>query len=55
MALLRVNRQLLLDALMSVTPGLTQKELIEQSSCVVFRNGQVYTFNDESPALRRRR
>jgi len=37
----------LLNQLEYVTPGLDKKELVEQSSCFVFRKGRVWTFNDE--------
>ena len=33
--------------LQSVMPGLANKEILEQSSCLVFHEGRVYTFNDE--------
>lgn len=44
---MRVNREELLKCLVSVSPGLTQREVIEQSSCFVFQNGDITTFNDE--------
>jgi len=44
---MKVNRVELLRALELVTPALTTKEVIEQSSCFVFRDGKVMTFNDE--------
>jgi DNA polymerase III sliding clamp (beta) subunit (PCNA family) len=42
-----VIRRDLLKSLESVAPGLSKKEVIEQSSCFVFKGGQVITFNDE--------
>lgn len=42
-----VNREKLLGALEAVTPGLAARELIEQSSCFVFKSGRLCTFNDE--------
>jgi len=36
-----------LHALESVTPGLSHKDTIEQSSCFVFKGGQVHTFNQK--------
>lgn len=44
---MRVNREDLLGQLESVQPGLSPKELVEQSSCFAFKNGKVFTFNDE--------
>ncbi len=44
---MRVNREELLRCLESVSAGLSQQEVIEQSSCFVFENGLVTTFNDE--------
>jgi len=44
---MKVNREKLLCELESVRPGLTPKETIEQSSCFVFKDGRVMTFNDE--------
>jgi len=42
-----VNREKLLHALESVSPGLASRELIEQSGCFVFMGDRVCTFNDE--------
>jgi len=44
---MRINREEFLKQLESVLPGLSTKEVIEQSSCFVFQDGNVYTFNDE--------
>jgi DNA polymerase III sliding clamp (beta) subunit (PCNA family) len=44
---MRVNRELFLSKLEAVSPGLASRELIEQSSCFVFKGGRIYTFNDE--------
>lgn len=43
---MRVNRENLLKVLVSVTPGLASREILEQSSCLVFHKGRVITFND---------
>lgn len=43
----KVNRELLLQQLESVAPGLSSREIIEQSSCYVFTDGKVITYNDE--------
>jgi hypothetical protein len=44
---MRVNRADLLQVLESVQPGLTVRDVIEQSSCFAFQNGSVHSFNDE--------
>lgn len=45
---MQVNRQALLLSLEQVSPGLsTVRETVEQSSCFVFHEGEVVTFNDE--------
>lgn len=48
---MRINRTALLHTLESVSPGLSPRELIEQSSCFVFKKGLVQTFNDEVTCL----
>jgi len=47
MAIQIVNREKLLLQLEAVQPGLSTREIIEQSSCFVFQNQTVMTFNDE--------
>lgn len=42
-----INREELLKQLESVTPGLSPREIIEQSGCFAFLKGKVLTFNDE--------
>jgi DNA polymerase III sliding clamp (beta) subunit (PCNA family) len=42
-----VKRVDFLQVLESVAPGLASKELFAQSSCFVFSEGRVFTFNDE--------
>jgi hypothetical protein len=44
---MRLNREQLLRSLEAVAPGLATREAIEQSSCFVFQDGRVITFNDE--------
>lgn len=44
---MNINREQLLQQLESVTPGLSKREIIEQSTCFVFTKGRVITFNDE--------
>jgi hypothetical protein len=46
----KINRKELLTALESVTPGLSSKEIIEQSASFVFHDGRAITFNDEVAA-----
>lgn len=44
----RISRESLLHALDSVQPGLAgSRETLEQSSCVIFSQGTIATFNDE--------
>ena len=50
---MRVNRIELLKVLESVTPGLASKEIIEQSTCFVFTEGDVITYNDEVSCRRK--
>ncbi len=50
---MKINREKLLDQLISVRPGLSQREVIEQSSCVVFQDGRIITFNDEVACSRK--
>mgnify|MGYP001321867735 CR=1 FL=1 len=42
-----INRANLLQQLLAVQPGLAEREIIEQSSCVAFVKGRAYTYNDE--------
>ncbi len=44
---MKLNRELFLGALEQVLCGLAPKETIEQSSCFVFRGGNVITYNEE--------
>ena len=44
---MKTNRPHLLGLLEQVQPGLSSKEVLEQSSCFVFHDGLVSTFNDE--------
>jgi DNA polymerase III sliding clamp (beta) subunit (PCNA family) len=43
----RVNRAEFLSVLESVSAGLSPRETIPQSTCLVFKDGKVWTFNDE--------
>src|SRR5690606_29759183 len=45
--MIRVNREEVLRVLESVTPGLASREIIQQSTCLVFEDDRVFTFNDE--------
>lgn len=42
-----ISREALLQCLNAVAPGLSAREIIEQSSCFVFDKGKLMTFNDE--------
>ena len=42
-----VNRELFLKNLHSARPALSAKDIIAQSSCLVFRKGEVFSYNDE--------
>jgi len=44
---MRINREELLEQLESVSSGLSTREIIEQSSCFVFRDNVAMTYNDE--------
>jgi len=44
---MRINREKLLEQLESILPGLSTREIIEQSSCFIFQNKKVMTYNDE--------
>lgn len=44
---MKVNRETFLSRLEQVKAGLSPREFIEQSSCFVFQDGMVMTFNDE--------
>ena len=43
---MKVNRNELLKALEAVKPGITNKEVIEQTTSFAFMNGKVVTYND---------
>jgi len=43
----KINREELLTTLESVKSGLSQREIIEQSSCFIFKDKKIMTFNDE--------
>lgn len=45
--MLTINREKFIQQLESVTPGIAEREVIEQSACFVFQGGRVTTFNDE--------
>lgn len=44
----RVKREDLLQDLESVQAGLSTRDIIAQSSCFVFKDGEVFTYNDET-------
>ena len=43
----KVNREKFLHQLESVQPGVSSREILEQSSCLIFKDGRVTSFNDE--------
>ena len=43
----KVDREQLLTYLEAVSPGVTTKDGVEQSSCVVFTGGRIWSFNGE--------
>lgn len=47
MITITINREDFLHELESVQPGLSPREIIEQSSCYIFKDGKVMTYNDE--------
>lgn len=44
---MNIDKEEFLEQLSSVKPGLSSRESLEQSSCFVFYDGEVITFNDE--------
>lgn len=42
-----INREELLSRLQSLQPGLSSREIVEQSTCFVFQAGRILTYNDE--------
>jgi DNA polymerase III sliding clamp (beta) subunit (PCNA family) len=44
---MKVQREKLLHQLELVSPGLSTRDIIEQSASVIFKDGKVVTFNDE--------
>ncbi len=44
---MRVKRENLLHKLQQVSPGLASREIVEQSASFVFKDGRIFTFNDE--------
>ena len=46
--MIRVNRAELLQKLELVQPGTTPVDVIEQSSCFIFKDGKVLSYNDET-------
>lgn len=43
----RINRENFIKQIEAVLPGLSPREIIEQSSCFIFQEGNVMTYNDE--------
>jgi hypothetical protein len=49
----RVNRAEFLSVLESVSAGLASREILQQSTCIVFQGGKVFSFNDEIACSRK--
>lgn len=45
--MIQVNREEFLHKLEQISPGLSPKEIVEQSSCVIFKDEQLHSFNEE--------
>jgi len=50
---MELNREELLKELQSVASGLSSREVVEQSTCFVFQNGIISTYNDEVTCCRK--
>lgn len=50
---MQINRAEFLQVLESLQPGLTARDVSDQSSCFAFTGGKVYTFNDEIACRRK--
>src|SRR5688572_28649491 len=44
---MKVNREELVRQLEALQPGISTKAIIEQENCIVFKDGEAITFNDE--------
>lgn len=44
---MKVNREKLLSTLEMVAPGLSERDLLEQSSCYILKDKKIVTFNEE--------
>ena len=44
---MKVERKELLDLIKALEPGLSSTEMIEQSSCLIFTEGEIVSYNDE--------
>lgn len=45
--MIKLDRVDFLNKLESVLPGISTREIIEQSSCIIFQNNSIMTYNDE--------
>lgn len=43
----RIPREAFLERLEQLQPGLASREIMDQATCFAFKNGRVYTFNEE--------
>ena len=44
---MKINRKELLEVLSLIKPGLSNNEMVEQSTHFIFEAGEVYTYNDQ--------
>lgn len=44
---MKINRKKFIEVLTRVMPGLSSKDILEQSSSFIFKDGKVFCFNDE--------
>ena len=49
---MKIKREEFLSDLIATKAGLSPREFVEQSSCFVFENGEVMTFNDEVACIK---
>src|SRR5688500_10812735 len=43
----KIVREKFLSRLEQIQPGLASKEIMDQATCFAFKNGRMYTFNEE--------
>lgn len=45
--MINIKREELLHQIEAVQPGLSPRDIVEQSTCVIFQDGKIQTYNDE--------